>query len=318
MSVEFRKHFNLQNGEKCFVTDGKLIITSDYKINPDKFEPKRGTGRDIKTIRLVLNIIFTVIIFTLAFFYSIYPLILLMFLVLWDIKQLKRYRLPIATTKCISIDWIKNVKVRKGNLGFSYIDLIFENKKGKEVMLPLKIYDSDEELEVALMTFEKLGYLKENSHKVARGQEIKGDTYKVNNRSELVINDQGIYFTKDGIYDQSNPDAFGLKITLFTVLSVIGLIMIAYQTWKLMSEGFNYPGLVLLILIVLLSIIPFKRITRSMTSFIPKKDIIAFKKLDNYNAHIKYKVGKISFYRRFSVLHFPDFENISKSINNLS
>lgn len=317
MSAEFRKHFNLQNGEKCFITDGKLIITSDYKINPDKFEPKRGRARDIKTIRLGLNILFTILIFIVSFYFGLYPLILLMFLVLWDVKQLKRYVLPIATTKCISLDWIKRVSIRKGNLGFSYIDIFIENKKGKDVMLPLKIYDSDEELEVAIKSFEKLGHLEKDSHKVALGDKIEGTSFKVNNRSEVVINQEGVFFTKDGVYDKSNPDAFGLKITLFTVLSIIGILLIGVQSWKLFSQGFNYPGLVLLLIIVLLTLVPFRRIQRSRASFIPRKDIISFKKLDSYNALIKYKVGKFSFYRRFPVLHYPDFENIAEEIDKL-
>lgn len=312
MSVEFRKHFNLQNGEKCFVTDDKLIVTSDYKIIPDNFIPNRGKGYDLKKIRLVVNIFFTLLVFVVAFYFGLYPLILLMFLILWDIKQIQRYNLPISNTRCIDLDWIEKVNVRKGNLGFNYIDLIFENSQGKTVMLPLKIYDSDEEFEVAIKTFEKLGHLDSNSHKVALGKEIEGESFKVNNRSEIVFNDKGIYFTKDGRYDESNPDAFGLKVTLFSLITTICLVLFGVQIWRLYTEGFNYPGLVLSILVLLVTIIPLKRVRRSRASFIPKSALISFKKINNYNASIEYKIGGISFFRKFSVLNYPDFEKISK------
>ena len=310
---EFRKNFNLQSGEKCFITEDKLIVTSEYKINPDSFTAKRGKYRDLKKVRLAINVALTIVIFILAFYFGIYPLILLMFLILWDVKQLKYYTLPISTSKCVHIDWIEKVQVRKGNLGFSYIDLFFKSDKGINVMRPLKIYDSDEELEVAIRSFEKLGLLEKNTFKIAKGNTIEGDSYKLNNRTEIVFNNKGIYFTKDGVYETSNPDAFGLKFTLFAVLCGIGLTLISVQTFKVLEGGGGTPSITMIFILLALTLIPLKQIRKSNANFIAKENILGYEKLDSYKGRIKFKKGKLTLFRNFPVLNFSDFEKIKES-----
>lgn len=312
-TAEFRNHFNLQSGEKCFITEDKLIVTSEYKINPDSFTAKRGKSRDLKKIRLAINVVLTVVVFTLAFYFSIYPLILLMFLILWDVKQLKHYTLPISTSNCIQIDWIEKVQIRKGNLGFSYIDLFFKSDKGVNVMRPLKVYDSDEELEVAIRSFEKLGLLEKDSFKIAKGDTIEGDSYKLNNRTEIVFNNKGIYFTKDGVYETSNPDAFGLKLTLFSVLCAIGLTLISVQTYKVLNGAADAPAVTMIFILIAITLIPLKQIRKSNTNFIAKEDILGYEKLDSYTGRIKFKKGKLKLFRKFPVLNFSDFEKIEES-----
>lgn len=310
---EFRNHFNLQRGEKCFIIDNKLIITSDYKINVDSFQPKKGIGRNIRKLRLILNIIAAVLVFIIAFGLKIYPVLVVMFLILWDIKQLKSYTHPISNSNCISVDWIEDVKIRKGKLGFSYIDLFFTDDKKNLVMRPLKVYDSDEELEIAIKSFEKLGFLLDGSSVIAKGEFIEGESYKCNNRTEVVFNDKGVFFTKDGRFDNSNPDAFGIKVALYILLSLIGIVFTIIQSMRLYEDGFNYPGLTLLIIVILLTSIPFRKIRKVSVDFISKDQLISYKKLDSYNSRITFLINGIKFYKIFPVLHFDDFEKIEQS-----
>ena len=307
----FRKHFNLQNGEKCFIIDNKIIVSSDYRINPDNYPVTDGNISNVRKLRVSLNIIYTIVIFTLTFVAGVYPLIMLMFLVIWDLNQLNRYRYKLSNSNSIPIEKIKNIELRKGSFGFNYIDVIFE-VKGESVMRPLKLYDSDEEFEVAIKSFQDLGFLTNESHTIARGHKVEGTSFKANNRTEIVFSKDGIFFTKDGLYDKNEKDYYqNNNIIVYSIL-IIQVALFVYQAIKLnsISRDLVDSGVTLLVLIALSTLIPLKFLNRSNTNHIDYSSIESFKKLDNYNMRIVFKKDKLKLKRKFPVLHFPDFKNI--------
>ena len=306
-----RKHFNLQNGEKCFIIDNKIIISSDYKINPDHYPITDGKISNIRKLRVSLNILYTIIIFSLTFVIGIYPLIMLMFLVIWDLNQLNRYRYKVSNSNCIPIDKIKKIELRKGGFGFNFIDVIFEANE-ESVMRPLKLYDSDEEFELAIKSFQGLGFLTNESHKIARGTKIKGVLFKANNRTEIVFSDTGLFFTKDGLFDKNEKDYYtNNNIIVYSVL-IIQITLFIYQAVKLtsISRDLVDSGITLLVLIALSALIPLKFLNRSNSNYIDYASMESFKKLDNYHMRIVFRKGKLKLKRKFPVLHFGDFSKI--------
>lgn len=306
----FRKHFNLQSGEKCFLIDNKLIVSSDYRINPDKFSHNDGRIIDKRKFRVLLNVLYTIVIFTLSFYFGIYPLVILMFLVIWDLNQLNRYKHKVSNSNCISIDKIQNIDLRKGSFGFNYIDVFFESGSGL-VMRPLKLYDSNEEFEIAIKSIQSIGFLKDKSSSLATGVIVEGEMFKCNNRTEIVFSNDGIRFTKDNLFEKDEKDYYlNNNIILITLLILITLF-IGIKSYKLITEGINAPGVTLLVILISFLIYPYRRLNRSNANFIAYNSIVSFKKLDNYNMRIIFKNNKINLKRSFPVLHYSDFEKIT-------
>ena len=115
-----------------------------------------------KNIRLLFNTLLTLGIFTMVIITGFYPLALLVFATIWDLKNIKRQTLPTLTGSRIPLKNISSAKFIFGKLGFHQIDLLITNDEGKQMQKTMRLYDSKNEIERALNILSETGFTIEN------------------------------------------------------------------------------------------------------------------------------------------------------------
>ena len=150
---------NLQSGDFAhFVSEG--IAINDVKT----FEPRHQVNNihktaNVRKARIVGNVIFSVVVFGAAILTGFYPISLLLFLSLFDLRSVKRIDLPINKSNYIPYDNIVEVKMIKGRLGFNYAHVIIKDDQGNISMKKLKLYDSKSGWDRAVVLFSRIGKL---------------------------------------------------------------------------------------------------------------------------------------------------------------
>ena len=150
---------NLQSGDYAhFAKDG--IAVNDVKT----FEPRHRINEihktsNTKTVRIALNIVFSFTVFVCAFLTGFYPLSLLLFLSLYDLRSVQRINLPVNKSNFIPYKNIEEVKMIKGKLGFNYAHIIILDDAGNKSLKKLKLYDSQSGWNRAVFLFTRIGKL---------------------------------------------------------------------------------------------------------------------------------------------------------------
>ena len=150
---------NLQSGDYAhFVQDG--IAINDVIT----FEPRHHVNNihktlNIKGIRIFLNVLLSVIVFSLALITGFYPISLLLFMAIFDLRSIKRINLPLNLSDFIPYENIEEVKMIKGKLGFNYAHIIVTDKKRNRSIRKLKLYDSQSGWDRAVVLFTRIGKL---------------------------------------------------------------------------------------------------------------------------------------------------------------
>ena len=137
--------------EPIFIGDEKEILkcAEDLKWDISDFEiihePVENNTAAIaaklaseKKIRIIVNILFSGLVFAIAFYSGFYPLSLLLFLSLYDLRSLQRLNLPINKSRFIPYENIEEVKLIKGILRFNYAHIII-NVSGRCHFRNLKV-----------------------------------------------------------------------------------------------------------------------------------------------------------------------------------
>ena len=242
---------SLRSGMYCHFFPEYLLINSNQKGILDLDKIKIHKTRDLKKIRLTLNVLYTLIFVSACFYTGFYPLILLLFVSLYDLRQLKRYYLPINRSKVIPIKNITHFEIGKGGLDLNYL-YVFIQFEGKKSMLPLKLYDSENTLLNAIALAEQTG------KKVIRPNEpksIKGPYYPVNENSGYVVDQGKAYFIEHGQYKPDRIDNYQYLRVLAWVLILIGIVAILVKIDLVTQRPFRtVDGAVFLLLMGLLSI----------------------------------------------------------------
>lgn len=308
---------NLQNGEYLHLTPEFIIINDTLNFEKENLKYDLSKTKNRTKFRLFINVIFTVSLFAFAIYTQFYPLVLLMFVSIWDIRQLKRYHLPINKSKVIPIQNIYDIKIKKGQLGFNYIDVFIEFN-GVKSFIPLQLYDSESTLEQAKRIAIKLGKLTDSP--TATNSKISGQAIAVNEISQYILSDGKWYYIENGVFNNSRIDNYKYLRALSYFFIALGTFMIGIKIYLMATNGSNYIDFIVLILLLLLLLIPIKYSKKSLPNTFTndeivkvvkkkKKTMIELKEAFRFNRsiHIKNKFINSDFY---DLLKMKDHDNL--------
>jgi hypothetical protein len=280
---------NLQNGMFCHLVGEFLIVSGNHNPEIINFEYDLSKTKNQKKARIILNIVFTLIFASAAVYTQFYPLILLLFLSLWDLRQLNRYKLPINKTKIIPLKNVTEIRLKKGQLGFNYMDVYLENN-GDKSFIPLQLYDSESTLENAKVVTSKIGKLTESPE--IEKIEIVGYSIPLNEVSSYVLKDDVLHYTQNNLFNRSRIDSYKyLRLVAYFALIMI-LVSIGIKINIINTTHTNYIDNVVIVIFILAMLIPIKYVRKALPNTINVTDIIEFKQGNNKSSLIlKQKIG---------------------------
>ncbi len=264
---------NLQNGYYAhFVEDG--IAINDVKT----YEPRHRVSRinesvNVKSIRLVLNSVFATSVLVGVYLSGFVPLTLLMFVVLYDLRNIKRISLPMNRSNFIPFKNIIEVEMVAGKLGFNYAYIKIKDDNDKVSQKKLPLYDSESTWERAKVLFTHLGILKP----------LKKKTKDISNLQQIVIGEgitygidgDNLLYIENGKHDLEREDPY----KYFRFLTTIGLLFtiatIVAKVFKMIvHHNYEVVDFVVLLFFIWVASVPFKLGKRSNANVIEKEDIV--------------------------------------------
>ena len=266
---------NLQRGYFAhFVSDG--IAINDVKT----FEPRHRINNihktvNIRTFRLFLNAFFSVIIFLSAYYTRFYPISLLLFLALFDLRSLKTINLPINKSDFIPYENIEEVKMIKGKLGFNYAHIIIIDEKGNKSLKKLRLYDSQSSWDRAVILFTRIGKLNlvEKPHR-----SIEGLTrITVGNGVEYAIEGDRLLTLENGKFNEDRIDPF--KYFRFVALiGIAGTVGASFAKVLIILENYQYSFIdyFVVVFFLFLTLIPLRYVRKTRPTTINKIDVKGF------------------------------------------
>jgi hypothetical protein len=263
---------NLQNGYYAhFVEDG--IAINDVKTyEPRHRMSKINESSNVKSLRITLNILFTVVIFVAIYITDFIPLALLMFAVIYDLRSVKRINLPLNKSNFIPFVNIIDVELVAGKLGFNSALVNIKDDNGKLSLKTLKLYDSDSTWERAKELFAHFKILKP-LNKVSK--DITGlELIKIDEGVSFAIEDDKLLYIENGKFDLEREDPY----KYFRFLTSLGLFILVVTIVKKivdMIDKHQYEILdfVVLAFFIWLASIPYKLGKRSRANVINRADI---------------------------------------------
>lgn len=266
---------NLQSGDYAhFVEDG--IAINDVKT----FEPRHRLSKinktfDVKKIRIIVNILFSGLVFAIAFYSGFYPLSLLLFLSLYDLRSLQRLNLPINKSRFIPYENIEEVKLIKGILRFNYAHIII-NVSGKKSLKKLKLYDSQSGWERAVVLFSKIGKL--NLQKDSEKDISSLKRISVGYGVEYALENDALLLIENGKYNKQREDPF----KYFRFIAITGVFITlgsAVTKIKKIVEDHEYEIVhyIVVLLFLLVTLIPLKFVTKTKPTEFKKSAVKSFK-----------------------------------------
>lgn len=266
---------NLQNGRFCHLMEDFLVINSTQKPLISNFTSDLSKTKNYKKIRIILNALFTIFFIGVAIWTQFYPLILLMFLSLWDLRQLKRYKLPINKTKIIPIANITEIRLKKGQMNFNYMD-IYIIHEGVKSFIPLQLYDSESTLTQAKGIAKHIGKLSESPEL----EKFKMDDYQIplNENSSYSSKDRSLFYTQNHVFNKTRDDSYQyLRIVSYFLILFI-LLCIGIKTNTIVTEHSNYIDIVIIIIFILMLRIPYKYSRKALPNVIKLSEVVGLKK----------------------------------------
>tara|TARA_B100000676_G_C18032839_1_gene819863 strand:+ start:476 stop:1441 length:966 start_codon:yes stop_codon:yes gene_type:complete len=267
---------NLQSGNFAhFVEEG--IAINDVKT----FEPRHQKNEIHKTsnvrgLRLTLNIIFSVVVFTTALLTGFYPLSLLLFLSLYDLRGVKRINLPINKSNFIPYKNIEEVKMVKGILNLSYAHIIIVDDKGKRSLKKLKLYDSQSGWNRAVLLFERIGKLNLKREPIKDISDLKKIT--IGNGIEYAIEKDKLLLIENNKFNKDREDPF----KYFRFVALIGLSgtlgAAAVKIRKIIEDHeYEVVHFTVVALFLALTLIPLKYLRKTKPTEVKKSDVKDFR-----------------------------------------
>lgn len=287
IKTEAKDLINLQSGMYAhFVEDG--IAVNDVKT----YEPRHRVSRineskNYRPVRIVLNILFSVVIISAAYFSGFYPLSLLLFLSLYDLRSIQSNTIPENLSNFIPYSNIEEVKLVRGRLGFNYALIIIKDDEGKKSFKKLKLYDSSSTWDRSKVLFERIGKL---NFKEEEAKDITGiDRITIGNGIEYGIEDDSLLLIENGKFNSKREDPF----KYFRFIAIIGFLFcvmaIVLKLIDMVSlHNYAIADFTVLIIFLLMSSVPFRLISRSHPTVIKKNEILHLKeKKKNYILTLK-------------------------------
>lgn len=278
---------NLQNGYYAhFVEDG--IAINDVKT----YEPRHRVSKinessNVKTLRLALNVLFTLLIFTAIYITDFIPLALLMFAVLYDLRNVKRINLPVNKSNFIPFVNIVDVELIAGKLGFNYAQINIKDDQGKMSLKTLKLYDSESTWERARELFSHLKVLKPLNEKT---KNISGlEQIGIDEGISYAIEGDKLLYLENGNFDFEREDPY----KYFRFITSLGMFVLIVTSIKKLIDMINLHqysvvDFIVLIFFIWLASIPFRLSRRSNPNVINKSEIKSIE-VEKKNVLIKIK-----------------------------
>ncbi len=262
---------NLQNGEYCHFLPNHLVINSKLSFEYDNFKIDLSKTKNNKKARLVLNVFFTLIVFSFAFYTQFYPLALLLFVSLWDLRHLKRFKIPKNKAKIIPINKISEIKLSRGKLGFNYLDIYVLNE-GVKSFIPLQLYESESTLAQAKTLVNNTGKL--TSFPETDRIKLTGPSFHVGNISSYVLHDKKWHYCEKGIHSKSRVDTYQYLRVLSWFLVGLGLYSIGVKIYA-MNVNHAYPvDFVVLAILASMIRIPYKYLSKALPNTFEVKHFV--------------------------------------------
>jgi hypothetical protein len=232
---------------------------------------------EIKTVKILLNAAVTLAILVMTYITGFYPLALLLFLTIWDLKRIKRQSLPLLKSDCIPLKNIKSIKFITGKLGFHELDMLVVNDEGKQMQKTMRLYDSKNEIVRALNILSEAGFTIENPMD-AKNEKLKNaESITINENEKLYLLEKEIVIAKNNVYPQK-AEYVGVNNFLFFVLMVGIVSSIAAKTFIIIEkEQVLWVDLLVVFMFLLFLPLPFSLLNKSTSDVLQKEEILSAK-----------------------------------------
>jgi hypothetical protein len=263
---------NLQNGYYAhFVEDG--IAINDVKTYESRHKiSKINESSNVKSLRIALNILCTIVIFTAIYITGFIPLALLMFAVVYDLRSIKRINLPVNKSNFIPFRNIIDVELISGKLGFNYAQINIKDDNDKLSLKTLKLYDSDSTWERAKGLFTHLKVLKPLKKKT---KDVSGlELIKIGEGISYGIEDDKLLYIENGKFEIEREDPY----KYFRFLTSFGLFVLIVTISKKASDmvslhQYEILDFTVLAFFIWMASIPYKLGKRSNANIVKRADI---------------------------------------------
>lgn len=272
--IQAKETINLQNGMFCHVTDEFFVIKDQSSLYESDFKPTLDNVKNIKPLRMALNILFSLIVLAFSFYTHFYPLILLLFVSVWDLRQLKRYQLPINQSSCIPIQSIKELRLVKGGMGLNFMDVIIEHN-GVLSLCPLKLYDSASTFQQTKTIAEKLGKLTT----VHQNEQVvmDGVCFPLNEVDEYILENNKLHYCHKKTFEIHKKDSYLYVRSLSLIFTFFILYAFGAKVYLMLNQYFNYVDFTILLALLLLLKLPYYYLQKALPNVIDVTQIKALK-----------------------------------------
>jgi hypothetical protein len=271
------KIFALQSGLYCHIYKDLLVINDREFIEPRDLVMDMNKVSEVKTGKILLNAAITIAILVMTYITGFYPLALLLFLTIWDLKRIKRQTLPLLKSNCMPLNNIKSIQFITGKLGFHELDMLIVNDEGKQMQKTMRLYDSKNEIERALIILNEAGFAIENPMD-AKNEKLKNaESITINENEKLYLLEKEIVIAKNNVYPQK-AEYVGVNNFLFFVLMVGILASIAAKTYIIINKGqVLWVDLLVVFMFLLFLPLPFSLLNKSTSDVMQKDEILSAK-----------------------------------------
>ena len=267
---------NLQSGDYAhFVQDG-IAINDVITFEPRHHVNNIHKTRNIRGIRIFLNILLSVIVFALALITGFYPISLLLFMAIFDLRSIKRINLPLNLSDFIPYDNIEEVKMIRGKLGFNYAHIIVKDGKENRSIRKLKLYDSQSGWDRAVVLFRRIGKLNLIEEVAKDFSGLKKIT--VGKGIEYAVEGDELFLIENGKYKEEREDPYKY-FRFVAIIGVLASLGAAGSKVRMIIENHEYQFVDYLVVVffIFLANIPFQFVRKTRPTVIHKSDVIGFK-----------------------------------------
>ncbi len=271
------KIFALQSGLYCHIYNDLLVINDREFIEPRDIVIDMNKVSEVKKVKIFLNAAVTIAILVMTYITGFYPLALLLFLTIWDLKRIKRQALPLLKSNCVPLKNIESIQFITGKLGFHELDMLVVNDEGKQMQKTMRLYDSKNEIEKALNILNEAGFTIENPMD-AKNEKLKNaESITINENEKLYLLEKEIVIAKNNVYPQK-AEYVGVNNFLFFVLIVCIVSSIAAKTFIIIEkEQVLWVDLLVVFMFLLFLPLPFSLLNKSTSDVLQKEEILSAK-----------------------------------------
>jgi len=268
------KIFALQSGLYCHIHNDLLVINDREFIEKRDLVIDLDKVNDTKSLKILFNASITIAILVMTYITGFYPMALLLFVTIWDLKRIKRQTLPVLKSDCIPLKNIKKIEFVNGKLGFNELDILIENDKGTQMTKALRLYDSKQETLRALNILEAAGFKIENPLDNKNEKLASKEFVDIGHDEKLFFLDNEIVIAKSNRYPEKG-EYVDANNFIFLVVTLGILSCIAAKVYLMINKHeFLWIDLLVVFMFLILLPLPFNLLNKSTADTLPKDNIL--------------------------------------------